>query len=152
MKVNRKILHSKEKQRFIRYTKEHPPITWSHFRKVPKLIRHRIEGDLEISYEPKLIDDLQTGITNDVDEDQEIRLEDPGGPRAKSQKTGKEDVKEFLERHSNGELTEQGLPRGESVVIFPEANERARNYRWRRWQVRRKRNRQEKARTFSRKD
>ena len=75
-----------KKLRFVKYTNTHPPVTYSYNRKIPKLLRHHIDGNLEITYKPYLLDDLVTKVTHVLSEDEnEIRLVDPGGPKAKSQ-------------------------------------------------------------------
>ena len=115
-----------KKLRIVKYTKAQPPVTFSYFKKVPRLIRHHIDGNLEITYKPYLLDNLVTKVTYDLSEDEEeIRLVDPGGPKAKSQEIQKEDLRELLEQHSNGETAEKGFPKGESVAVVPDFNERA---------------------------
>ena len=121
MKVN-----AKKGKRIVKYTRTKPPVTYSYFDDIPRTLQHRIRGDIEVTYTPFLADDLLTGSTYVLSEDEEgIELEDPGGPRARSQKIKDEGVKDFLEQHANGELTEKGMPKGESIAIVPNVNERA---------------------------
>ena len=117
-----------KKLRIVKYTKTQPPVTFSYFKKVPRIIRHHIDGNLELTYKPYLLDDLVTKVTYDLSEDEdEIRLVDPGGSKAKSQEIQKEEKRkrELLEQHSNGEMTEKGFPKGESIAVVPDFKERA---------------------------
>ena len=112
-------------KRTVKYTRTKPPLTYSCFDNIPRTLNHRIRGDIEVTYTPILADDLRTGITHVLEEDEgEIQLEDPGGPRVESRIIKDEDVKEFLEQHANGELAEKGMPSVESVAIYPNVNER----------------------------
>ena len=115
-----------KKSRIVQYTKTQPPVTFSYFKKIPRRIKHHIDGNLEITYRPEWLEDLATKVNYDLSEDEEqVRLVDPGGPKAKPQKIHKEELREFLEKHSNGELAGAGFPKGESVAVVPDCEERA---------------------------
>ena len=89
-------------------TRTYPHISWSTNEKIPREIRHHIKGNLSITYTPDYLDDLENKVTYELsDDDKEVRLMDPGGPRVEPPKikteiirlpdlvvTGKENVKE----------------------------------------------------------
>ena len=71
----------KKGKRTIKYTRTKPPITYSYFDNIPRTLQHRIRGDIEVTYTPIIADDLSTGISHVLSDDEgEIQLEDPGGP------------------------------------------------------------------------
>jgi hypothetical protein len=85
-------------KRVVRFTRTQPPITYSYGEEIPRNIRHRIRGDIELTYTPILADDLKTGKTYVLtDSEDEIQLENPGSSRATSQTIGNEQKKEGLE-------------------------------------------------------
>lgn len=124
----------KEKPRIVKMTSAWPPLTYSYFNDVPRRINHRIKGGLKVTYVPEWVEDTCTKVRYDVSEnDDEVRLLDPGGLEGKPRKflkkrilkRDKKYVKKFVEKQTNGELAEAGFPRGESIAVAtnPEGND-----------------------------
>ena len=104
----------KARSRIVKMTSTWPPVTYSYFNEVPRRLNHRIKGGLKITYIPKWVEDTCTKVSYDVSENEdEVRLLDPGGLEGKPRKFLKRDkkyVKKFVEKQANGELAEAGFP------------------------------------------
>ena len=120
---------SEERPRTVKMTSAWPPMTYSYFNEIPRRLNHRIKGGLKITYIPKWVEDTCTKVNYDVSEnEEEFRLQDPGGLGEKPKKFRKRDrkyVKKFVEKQANGDLAEAGFPRGESIAVAtnPKSNE-----------------------------
>ena len=126
-----KVIRSRsgERSRTVKMTSAWPPMTYSYFNEVPRRLNHRIKGGLKITYIPQWVEDTCTKVNYDISEnEEEFRLQDPGGLGEKPRKFQKRDrkyVKKFVEKQANGELAKAGFPRGESIAVAtnPKSNE-----------------------------
>ena len=77
----------KEKSRIVKLTSAWPPVTYSYFNEVPRRLKHRIKGGLQITYIPEWLEDTATKVSYDVSENEdEVKLLDPGGLGGKPRK------------------------------------------------------------------
>ena len=82
----------KERSRIVKMTSAWPPMTYSYVSEVPRRLKHRIKGGLQITYIPKWVEDTCTKVSYDVSEnEEEVRLLDPGGLGEKPRKFQRRD-------------------------------------------------------------